>query len=84
MEGMAGSGRAAHGTENPHSALCDRPYGRTRISSLRQLPTDHDYAARPANIRLINRRQSELDRHPLYLQKAKLMKRKSNINTNPG
>jgi hypothetical protein len=46
----------------------------------RQLATDHDYAARPANIRSINRRPSELDRYPLYLQKAKPMKRKSNIN----
>jgi hypothetical protein len=25
MEGRAGSGRAARGTENPHRFLCDRP-----------------------------------------------------------
>jgi transposase len=36
---------------------------------VRQLPTDHDYAARPANIRLINRRKSYLDRYPLYLER---------------
>ena len=70
MEGRASSGRAAHGKENPHQLLCDRPYGQTRVSSVRQLPTDHDYAARPANIRLINRRKSDLDRYPLYLRKA--------------
>jgi hypothetical protein len=84
MEGRAGGGRAAHGTENPHVLLCDRPCGRTRVLSVRQLPTDHDYAARPANIRLINRRQSDLDRYPLYLHKAKPVKRNSNPNSNPG
>ena len=47
-----------------------QPGGRTRVPSVRQLPTDHDYAARPANIRLINRRKSYLDRYPLYLRKA--------------
>ncbi len=31
--------------------------GPTRASSTRQLPTDHDHAARPANIRVINRRE---------------------------
>jgi hypothetical protein len=35
--------------------LCDR-LSRTRDFSQRQLPTDHDYANQPANIRLINRR----------------------------
>jgi hypothetical protein len=69
MEGRASIGRAAHGKENPQEALCERPCGRTRVFSLRRLPTDHDYAARPANIRL-NRRQSDLDRYPLYLRKA--------------
>ena len=34
-----------HGKENPHPFLCDRPCGPTRVISLRQLPTDHDYAA---------------------------------------
>jgi hypothetical protein len=83
MEGRAGSGRAARGTENPHRFLCDRPYGRTRVSSVRQLPTDHDYAARPANIRLINRRKSDLDRYPLYPSKGEQVM-KTNINTSPG
>ena len=44
--------------------LCGRSQDRTRARSPRQLPTDHDYAARPANIRLINRRASFLDRYP--------------------
>jgi hypothetical protein len=83
MEGRAGSGRAAHGKENPQGKLCGRPCGRTRDTSLRQLPTDHDYAARPANIRLINRRQSDLDRYPLYLTKGKQVM-KPNTNINPG
>ena len=38
-----------------------------------QLPTDHDYAARPANIRLINRRKNYLDRYQLYLRKQTTM-----------
>jgi hypothetical protein len=46
----------------PSCLLCDRPSGRTRDSSPRQLPTDHDHdgglQARSANIRLINRRPS--------------------------
>ena len=42
-----------------HSAIVKR-----RRRSPRQLPTDHDYAARPANIRLINRRDGFLDRYP--------------------
>jgi hypothetical protein len=45
--------------------LCDRLSGRTRDVSPRQLPTDHDHAARPANIRVINRRDCRLDRHRL-------------------
>jgi hypothetical protein len=69
MEGRAGSGRAAHGKGESSLLLCDRPCGRTRVTSVRQLPTDHDYAARPANIRLINRRKSYLDRYLLYLRK---------------
>ena len=80
MEGRAGSGRAAHGKEDPHALLCARPYGRTRVSSVRQLPTDHDYAARPANIRLINRRKGYLDRYLLYLRKQTT--HEPNINTN--
>ena len=47
--------------------LCGRSQDRTRARSPRQLPTDHDYAARPANIRLINRRESFLDRYPRCL-----------------
>ena len=77
MEGRAGSGRAAHGKGESSLLLCDRPCGRTRVTSVRQLPTDHDYAARPANIRLINRRKSYLDRYLLYLRKHE-----PNINTN--
>jgi hypothetical protein len=85
MAGRAGSDRAAHGKENPQESLCGRPCGRTRGISLRQLPTDHDYAARPANIRLINRRQSDLDRYPLYLTKGEeVLKSNTNININPG
>jgi len=45
MEGRASSGRAAHGKEDPHKFLCGRPYSQTRVPSVRQLPTDHDYAA---------------------------------------
>jgi len=83
MAGRAGSGRVAHGTENPPGFLCDRLRGQTRVSSVRQLPTDHDYAARPANIRLINRRKSDLDRYPLCLQKEEQqMKPDTNTNTN--
>jgi hypothetical protein len=47
---------------------------------VRQLPTDHDYAARPANIRLINRRKSYLDRYLLYLRKQTT--HEPNINPN--
>jgi hypothetical protein len=83
MEGRAGSGRLAHGKEDPPRILCDRPFGWTRVSSVRQLPTDHDYAARPANIRLINRRKSDLDRYPFYLQKVS-QPMKPNIKTSPG
>jgi hypothetical protein len=42
-------------------------FGRTRVPSPRQLPTDHDHdggpLARSANIRVINRRHERLDRH---------------------
>jgi hypothetical protein len=58
-----GSGRGAHEGESS-LPLCGRSPDRTRARSPRQLPTDHDYAARPANIRLINRRDSFLDRYP--------------------
>jgi len=80
MEGRAGSGRAAHGKGESSLLLCDRPCGRTRATSVRQLPTDHDYAARPANIRLINRRKSFLDRYLLYLRKQTT--HEPNINPN--
>jgi hypothetical protein len=53
-------------TKSYATGLC----GRTRAISVRRLPTDHDYAARPANIRLINRRKSYLDRYPLYFPKV--------------
>ena len=45
----------------PSKALCDTALAWTRAPSERQLPTDHDHAARPANIRVINRRESHLD-----------------------
>jgi hypothetical protein len=45
----------------PSNALCDTAQAWTRASSQRQLPTDHDHAARPANISVINRRASHLD-----------------------
>ena len=51
--------------------LCGRSKDPTRVRSPRQLPTDHDYAARPANIRLINRRDSFLDRYPRRLRYRK-------------
>ena len=63
--------------------LCGRSQDPTRAGSPRQLPTDHDYAARPANIRLINRRKSDLDRYPFYLQKVS-QPMKPNIKTSPG
>jgi hypothetical protein len=44
MEGSSGSGREAQGKEDPHALLCDRLFSRSRGSSVRQLPTDHDYA----------------------------------------
>ena len=84
MEGRAGSGRAAHGKEDPHEPLCDRPYGRTRVLSLRQLPTDHDYATLTREYQNDQPSKKHLDRYPLYFQNAKTMKRNSNINTKPG
>jgi hypothetical protein len=82
MEGRARSGRAAYGKEDPHQPLCDRPYGQTRVPSVRQLPTDHDYAARPANIRLINRRKSTsiATRSTFKIEQPTT----SNINIKPG
>jgi hypothetical protein len=64
------SGRGAHEGESS-MPLCGRSQDRTRARSPRQLPTDHDYAARPANIRLINRRDSFLDRYPRHLRYRK-------------
>ncbi len=55
-EHRAGSRLSKHEGESS-LALCDR-LDRTRANSQRQLPMDHDYAVRPANIRLINRRSS--------------------------
>ena len=54
FQDRAGSSRSRHEGESS-SALCDR-LSRTRATSQRQLPTDHDHATRLANIRLINRR----------------------------
>jgi len=53
------------GKENPRSRPGGRPIGRARDLSPRLLPTETDYAAdlvRPADTRLINRRQSLFDR----------------------
>jgi hypothetical protein len=52
--------RGADGKENPRR-LSAAP---TRVFSPRWLPTDHDYAARPADISVINRRDRCLDRRP--------------------
>ena len=79
MEGRAGSGRATQGKEGPRSLLCDRPYGRTRVLSLRQLSTVHDSATLTREYQTDQLSKKHLDRYPLY-PKAKLMKRN---NTNP-
>ena len=58
-----GSGREARGKENPRinyaAGFRTEP---AMLASPRQLPTDHDMRFRPANIRVINRRNSRLDR----------------------
>jgi hypothetical protein len=54
FQDRASSSRSMHEGESSF-ALCDR-LSRTRATSQRQLPTDHDHATRLANIRLINRR----------------------------
>jgi hypothetical protein len=54
FQDRASSSRSKHEGESSN-ALCDR-LSRTRATSQRQLPTDHDHATRLANIRLINRR----------------------------
>jgi hypothetical protein len=50
----------------PSLILCGRAKALTHVHSPRQLPTDHDHdgepKARSANIRVINRRASHLDR----------------------
>ena len=81
MEGRAGSGRAAQGKEDPHSLLCDRPDGWTRVLSLRQLSAVHDSATLTREYQTNQPSKKHLDRSPLYPQKAKLMKR--NNNTKP-
>jgi hypothetical protein len=43
----------------------------TRAICPRQLPTNHDYAARPANIWVINRRDRFLDRNLYRLPRSK-------------
>jgi hypothetical protein len=67
-----GSGREAHGKENPRKyyAVGFRTEP-AMLASPRQLPTDHDMRFRPANIRVINRRTSRLDRHSRCLLKNK-------------
>ena len=72
------SGREAHEGESS-TPLCDRSKDQTRVRSPRQLPTDHDYAARPANIRLINRRVSFLDRYPPCFRSRQKEKKKTTL-----
>ncbi len=72
------SGRRSRGTRTGESSCAPmrQADGRTRDTSPRQLPTDHDYDgelhARSANIRLINRRQRFLGRRPLGIMPTTL------------
>jgi hypothetical protein len=49
--------------ENPRPEICDR-LSRTRVSSQRQLPTDHDYA--------VPTREYQLDQSSTYLPRLLL------------
>jgi hypothetical protein len=62
LEDEVSRSRSKHEGESP-ADICDRP-GRTRVRSLRQLPTIMIMRFRPANISLINRR--------LYLPRLRL------------
>jgi hypothetical protein len=70
-----GSGREAHGKENPRKLyavdLRTEPASLVRGSS----PTDHDYAV---STRVINRRNSRLDRDLRCLLGEKRKKKKEN------
>lgn len=59
----------AHGKEDPRPNYVAARTGLTHDASPRQLPTDHDHDGEPrtrsANIRVINRRVSYLDRRLL-------------------
>ena len=57
---------------------------RIRVLSLRQLSTVHDYATLTREYQTDQPSKKHLDRYPLYLQKAKPMKRNCNSNTNTG
>jgi hypothetical protein len=81
MEGGASSGRAAHGKEDPHTLLCDRPCGRTRVPSVRQLPTDHDYAASTREYQADQPSQKLPRSLPALPPKGK-QPMKTNVNTN--
>jgi hypothetical protein len=69
------SGREAWKGESS-GVLCGRFSNRTRDASPRQLPTDHDYAVSTANIRVINRRNSRLDRDLRCLPRRRKKKQK--------
>jgi len=75
MEGKAGSGREAHGKEDPHPVLCGRLAGQTRATSVRQLPTDHDYAALIREYQIDQPSQKHLDRYPLWLLRTATINR---------
>ena len=57
LEGKVSRSRSKHEGESSGD-ICDRP-GRTRVRSLRQLPTDHDYA--------VPTREYQLDQSSLIL-----------------
>jgi hypothetical protein len=57
LEGKVSRSRSKHEGESS-ADICDRP-GRTRVRSLRQLPTDHDYA--------VPTREYQLDQSSLIL-----------------
>ena len=67
MEGGTGSDREAYGKEDPHPLLCGRLFSRSRATSVRQLPTDHDYAVTIREYQVDQPSQKHLDRYPLCL-----------------
>ena len=73
---MQSSDERSRGTRQGESSssLCDGPLALIRADSPRQLPTDDDHdggpKARSANIRVINRRLSPLDRRSLKAEQG--------------